>query len=78
MHKGFAQSLFATLVADAAPLELRETAYGMFNLVTGIAMLAASIVAGAVGPDRIPGIIHCRRRVCCSDCDWTSAGATSD
>lgn len=48
LHMGFTQGLFATLVADAAPLELRGTAYGMFNLVTGIAMLAASIVAGAL------------------------------
>lgn len=48
LHMGFTQGLFATLVADAAPQELRGTAYGMFNLVTGIAMLAASIVAGAL------------------------------
>jgi MFS family permease len=48
LHMGFTQGLFATLVADAAPLELRGTAYGMFNLVTGIAMLMASVVAGAL------------------------------
>ena len=48
LHMGFTQGLFAALVADAAPQELRGTAYGMFNLVTGIAMLAASIVAGAL------------------------------
>ncbi|MDT3684953.1 MAG: MFS transporter [Pseudorhodoplanes sp.] len=48
LHMGFTQGLFATLVADAAPAELRGTAYGMFNLVTGIAMLAASVVAGAL------------------------------
>ncbi len=48
LHMGFTQGLFATLVADAAPLELRGTAYGMFNLVTGIGMLAASVVAGAL------------------------------
>jgi MFS family permease len=54
LHMGFTQGLLAALVADAAPAELRGTAYGMFNLVTGIALLAASIVAGAlwesVGP----------------------------
>lgn len=48
LHMGFTQGLFATLVADAAPPELRGTAFGMFNLVTGIAMLVASIVAGAL------------------------------
>jgi MFS family permease len=55
LHMGFTQGLFATLVADAAPAELRGTAYGMFNLVTGIALLAASVVAGAlwdtIGPE---------------------------
>jgi predicted MFS family arabinose efflux permease len=37
---------FATLVADASPPELRGTAYGYYNLLTGITMLAASVVAG--------------------------------
>jgi MFS family permease len=51
---GLTQGLLATLVADTAPAELRGTAYGMFNLLTGLALLAASIIAGAlwdvVGP----------------------------
>lgn len=46
LHMGFTQGLFATLVADVSPPELRGTAFGMFNLITGIAMLAASIIAG--------------------------------
>ena len=46
LHMGFTQGLLATLVADTAPPELRGTAYGMFNLVSGGAMLAASILAG--------------------------------
>lgn len=54
LHMGFTQGLLATLIADAAPAELRGTAFGMFNLVTGIALLAASVIAGAlwdsVGP----------------------------
>jgi len=54
LHMGFTQGLLATLVADAAPAELRGTAFGMFNLVTGAALLAASVIAGglwdAVGP----------------------------
>ena len=48
LHMGFTQGLLATLVADAAPPELRGTAFGMFNLLSGIALLAASIVAGAL------------------------------
>ncbi|WP_246737376.1 MFS transporter [Nordella sp. HKS 07] len=54
LHMGFTQGLLAALVADTAPPELRGTAFGMFNLVTGIALLLASILAGAlwdgVGP----------------------------
>lgn len=51
---GLTQGLLASLVADTAPDDLRGTAFGMFNLITGIATLAASIIAGAlwdvVGP----------------------------
>lgn len=46
VHMGITQGLLATMVADTAPADLRGTAYGMFNLVSGIAMLAASMVAG--------------------------------
>jgi MFS family permease len=48
LHMGFTQGLFAALVADAAPAELRGTAFGYFNLLTGLAMLAASVIAGAL------------------------------
>src|SRR6476661_4333783 len=48
LHMGFTQGLFAALVADAAPAELRGTAFGYFNLLTGVAMLAASVIAGAL------------------------------
>jgi MFS family permease len=48
LHMGFTQSLLATLVADAAPLELRGTAFGFFNLASGIATLIASVIAGAL------------------------------
>jgi MFS family permease len=48
LHMGFTQGLLATLVADAAPPELRGTAFGMFNLLSGLALLTASIVAGAL------------------------------
>jgi MFS family permease len=46
LHMGFTQGLLAALVADSAPPELRGTAYGMFNLCTGVALLLASAVAG--------------------------------
>jgi MFS family permease len=55
LHMGFTQGLLAALVADTVPAELRGTAFGMFNLVSGLALLAASIIAGAlwdaVGPE---------------------------
>jgi MFS family permease len=54
LHMGFTQGLLATLVADTAPPELRGTAYGIFNLLCGLATLIASVLAGAlwdsVGP----------------------------
>ncbi len=46
VHMGVSQGLLATMVADTAPANLRGTAYGFFNLVSGIAMLLASVVAG--------------------------------
>ena len=46
LHMGVTQGLLATMVADTAPSDLRGTAYGFFNLVSGIAMLVASGLAG--------------------------------
>ena len=48
LHMGFTQGLLTTLIADTAPAELRGTAFGMYNLLTGLALLAASIIAGAL------------------------------
>ena len=48
VHMGMTQGLLATMVADTAPADLRGTAFGLFNLVSGIAMLLASVVAGAL------------------------------
>jgi len=48
LHLGFTQGLLATLVADTAPEDLRGTAFGAFNFVSGIAMLLASVIAGAL------------------------------
>ncbi|WP_260961618.1 MFS transporter [Pseudomonas citri] len=54
LHMGATQGLLTTLVADAAPVDLRGTAFGLFNLLTGLALLIASVLAGAlwtaVGP----------------------------
>jgi len=54
LHMGFTQGLLSKLVADNAPALLRGTAFGIFNLVSGLAMLLASVVAGVlwqlVGP----------------------------
>ncbi len=48
LHMGFTQGLLATLIADTAPPELRGTAYGLFNLMGGLAALVASALAGAL------------------------------
>ena len=48
LHMGFTQGLLATLIADTAPPELRGTAYGVFNLLVGLALLVASVLAGAL------------------------------
>ncbi|MGZ9014262.1 MAG: MFS transporter, partial [Burkholderiales bacterium] len=46
LHMGMTQGVMAAMVAAASPAELRGTAFGVFNLVSGIAMLAASALAG--------------------------------
>ena len=48
LHMGFTQGLLATMVADAAPTELRGTAFGVLNLAVGFSLLIASVVAGAI------------------------------
>lgn len=48
MHMGLTQGLFSKLVADTAPAELRGSAFGIFNFVSGGAVLLASIIAGAL------------------------------
>jgi len=46
LHMGFSQGILASLVADKAPGELKGTAFGLFNLVSGVCMLIASVLAG--------------------------------
>jgi MFS family permease len=46
LHMGLTQGLFAAYIADLAPGELRGTAFGVFNLATGVVLLAASALSG--------------------------------
>lgn len=48
LHMALTQGLMAKLVADASPPGLRGTAFGIFNMVSGVALLAASVLAGAL------------------------------
>lgn len=54
LHMGMTQGLLAALVADTVPAALRGTAFGLFNLASGIALLLANLIAGSlwylVGP----------------------------
>lgn len=54
LHMGLTQGLLATLIADTAPVDLRGTAFGVFNLAGGVGALLASVIAGklwdAYGP----------------------------
>lgn len=54
LHLALTQGLLSALVAAVAPADLRGTAFGVFNLVGGIALLLASMLAGllwdSVGP----------------------------
>lgn len=54
LHMSATQGLLSALVSDAAPADLRGTAFGVFNLASGVALLAASVIAGGlwtvVGP----------------------------
>ena len=46
LHMGLTQGVLSTLVADTAPADLRGTSFGMFNLVSGAALLVSSLIAG--------------------------------
>jgi MFS family permease len=46
LHMGLTQGLLAALIADAISPDLRGTAFGMFGLVSGLALFAASLLAG--------------------------------
>jgi MFS family permease len=48
LHMAMTQGLLATMVAETAPADLRGTAFGFFNLVSGLALLVASTLAGVL------------------------------
>jgi MFS family permease len=48
LHMAATQGLLSAMVADTAPPHLRGTAFGLFNLASGLAMLAASVIAGVL------------------------------
>jgi len=48
LHMAFTQGLLSKLVADTAPADLRGTAFGVFNLVSGVALFLASFIAGSL------------------------------
>jgi MFS family permease len=54
LHMGLTQGVFSRLVADAAPAALRGSAFGAFGLVTGLALLASSAIAGVAWERRGP------------------------
>jgi len=48
LHMGFTQGLLAAMVTDTAPEQLRGTAYGVYNVVCGISLLTANVIAGVI------------------------------
>lgn len=79
IHMGMTQGLLSAMVADATPADLRGTAYGVFHLASGLAMLVASAVAGllwdAVGPAATFWAGGVFAVLCLAGLRWRSAGA---
>ena len=48
LHMGFTQGILAAMIADVTPAELKGTAFGLFNLASGLFMLLASVIAGGL------------------------------
>ena len=48
LHMGLTQGILASLVADASPAGLRGTGFGVYNLLSGVALLLASVIAGVI------------------------------
>jgi MFS family permease len=48
LHLGLTQGVFSALVADTAPNELRGSAFGVFNFVSGVVAIFSSVLAGVL------------------------------
>lgn len=46
LHMGFSQGILSTLIADSAPKNLKGTAFGVFNLATGLTVILGNVAAG--------------------------------
>jgi MFS family permease len=66
LHMGITQGLLARMVADAAPADLRGTAYGFFNLMSGLALLLASVAAGLLWDKFGPSATFCAGAAFCA------------
>lgn len=64
LHMALTQGLLSKLVADTAPTELRGTAFGIFNLMSGGALLLASVIAGLLWSEMRLSHVYCRSIVC--------------
>ena len=51
LHMGFSQGILSAMVADTTPQDMKGTAFGIFNLASGVCMLAASVLAGWLWQD---------------------------
>ena len=60
LHMGLTEGIFAAMVANSAPKDLRGSAFGIFNMLRGLVLLAASVFAGflwdQVGPQATFGL----------------------
>lgn len=66
LHMGITQGLLATMVADTAPNDLRGTAFGFFNLLSGVTMLIASALAGFLWDRQGPAATFDAGIICCA------------
>ena len=81
LHMGMTQGPLSRMVADAAPDDLRGTAYGFFSLASGVALLLASVVAGwlwdrsGASATFIAGAVVARSHLRCSACAHGRCGS---
>ena len=48
LHMGFTQGILAAMIADVTPPNLKGSAFGLFNLASGLSMFFASVIAGGL------------------------------